>query len=99
MISTFTSSSTQASGWTTEKKNSTMALPPAPIVPLCSAAALAASRKSGSTASSANPKDSFPVKLYELLQREDESVVGWQSHGRAFCIRDTERFVQEIMPK
>lgn len=42
----------------------------------------------------------FPEKLHAMLSsNEEEDVVGWQPHGRAFLIRDKDRFVNEIMPK
>ena len=42
----------------------------------------------------------FPEKLHAMLSSVEEvDVVTWQPHGRAFLIRDKDRFVNEIMPK
>ena len=40
----------------------------------------------------------FPVKLYEMLETADESIVSWQPKGRCFMIRDEARFVEEVLP-
>ncbi|EJK44248.1 hypothetical protein THAOC_37230 [Thalassiosira oceanica] len=68
-----------------------------------------------STSSTYRPKAkknaSFPVKLYTLLELCDgsspslqrypdgSSIVAWSSHGRAFEVRDEDRFMGEISPK
>lgn len=49
----------------------------------------------------------FPFKLYEMLlactaetdAETDESVVGWQPHGRCFMVRDSKRFVEDVLPR
>jgi len=42
----------------------------------------------------------FPEKLYEMLESEgDSEVVHWLPHGRAFLVRQPQRFIEEIMPK
>ena len=42
----------------------------------------------------------FPEKLHAMLSSiEEDYVVGWQPHGRAFSIRAKDKFVNEIMPK
>lgn len=43
--------------------------------------------------------NSFPEKVYQLLQNESQEVVRWLSHGLAFKIIDPERFSSEILPK
>ena len=45
----------------------------------------------------------FPVRLYNMLEDAEshgfETIVSWQSHGRAFTIHDRNMFEQEIMPR
>lgn len=47
-------------------------------------------------------KDRFPVKLhrmiYEARQAGKESIVSFLPHGRAFAIRDKDRFVRDVLP-
>mmetsp|Transcript_18068 Transcript_18068/g.32564 ORF Transcript_18068/g.32564 Transcript_18068/m.32564 type:complete len:425 (+) Transcript_18068:327-1601(+) len=44
----------------------------------------------------------FPMKLHSVLEQIEKDgygdVVGWQPHGRCFCIRKTKEFVEYIMP-
>ena len=44
----------------------------------------------------------FPFRLYYMLEeapsRGFESIVSWQSHGRAFAIHEHDKFEREIMP-
>jgi hypothetical protein len=44
----------------------------------------------------------FPMKLHAMLDRIEADgygdVIGWQAHGRCFCIRKTKEFVDYIMP-
>ena len=46
---------------------------------------------------------SFPVRLYKMLEEAStygfESIVSWQSHGRAFAIHDSKRLELEILPR
>lgn len=44
----------------------------------------------------------FPIQLHDMLENAESrgysDVVSWQPHGRAFLVRDTSRFVAEVMP-
>jgi hypothetical protein len=44
----------------------------------------------------------FPWKLHEMLdsmaRKQDDSIVCWQPHGRAFMVHDPKGFVTRIMP-
>ena len=42
----------------------------------------------------------FPMKLHELLESlpKTETAISWQHHGRAFKVRDKEKFAHEILP-
>jgi hypothetical protein len=46
---------------------------------------------------------SFPLKLQRILDKLEadgnSDVVSWLSHGRAFQVRDPDRFVDELMPQ
>ena len=35
----------------------------------------------------------------EMLRKEDASVVAWLPRGDAFSVRDTDRFVKDILPR
>jgi hypothetical protein len=45
----------------------------------------------------------FPEKLHRMIREVEkngqDSVIGFLSHGRAFAIRDPDRFIKEVMPK
>jgi len=54
-----------------------------------------------------NCRTSFPVKLYTMLELFDgnatsntgrSEIVAWRPHGRAFEVRDEERFMSEVSP-
>jgi len=44
----------------------------------------------------------FPWKLHEMLENVEgdgfSHLVSWQSHGRAFVVKDSVRFVEKVMP-
>ena len=41
----------------------------------------------------------FPVKLYNLLQKNlNEEIISWQPHGRCFLLRKPREFLTEVMP-
>lgn len=46
---------------------------------------------------------SFPLKLHRVLSEIEadglSEIVGWQPHGRAFLVHDTDRFRSEILPR
>jgi hypothetical protein len=42
---------------------------------------------------------SFPDKLFSILEREDQSVMGWILEGSAFKVFDNPRFCEIILPK
>jgi len=41
----------------------------------------------------------FPARLYQMIEREDESVICWESDGESFRIVDAKRFKTELIPK
>lgn len=57
-------------------------------------------QNSGSTSS---PHPNFPLKLHRILDKleadGETDVISWLSHGRAFLVRDVDRFVHELMPR
>lgn len=56
-----------------------------------------ATKKSGKARQShSNP---FPRKLFDMMGKEDASVVCWLPKGDAFIVRDNDRFVSDILPR
>ncbi|CAM9316847.1 unnamed protein product, partial [Sphacelaria rigidula] len=41
----------------------------------------------------------FALSLFQILDSEDPSVIGWSPSGKAFRIADSERFCGDIMPR
>ena len=41
----------------------------------------------------------FPKKLFDMLQKEDASIVSWLSNGDAFIVRNKDDFVANILPR
>ena len=44
----------------------------------------------------------FPLKLYNLLEISNSiqnPIIGWLSHGKSFCIFNSKRFEDEIIPE
>lgn len=60
--------------------------------------------RSGNSSSSCKngPQEIFPLKLQRILDKLESDgitdVLSWQPHGRAFRVRDSDRFVNEILP-
>lgn len=46
-------------------------------------------------------KNQFPfhIKLFNLLELSDQTVVSWLSNGRAFRVLDMDKFVTDILPQ
>ena len=56
--------------------------------------------KLSSTASSSNAvSNPFPRKLMEMLSTENVAILSWLPRGDAFVVRDTEAFIEKILPK
>jgi hypothetical protein len=41
----------------------------------------------------------FPRKLFDMLMKEETTVVSWLPRGDAFVVRDNDRFVSDILPR
>lgn len=41
----------------------------------------------------------FPTKLWDILEREDPSIIHWHADGSAFRIENLPRFEAEIIPR
>jgi HSF-type DNA-binding len=45
----------------------------------------------------------FPAKLHYVLEQVEKDggrdVIAWRSHGRAFLVKDREKFVKDLLPK
>eukprot|EP01082_Thalassiosira_pseudonana_P002522 g1824.t1 g1824 contig11:137783-138488(+) len=52
------------------------------------------------TATSQNKQQSFPLKLYNVLQStcelDSSHVISWLDHGRAFRVHDEEKFMEMV---
>ena len=48
-------------------------------------------------------EDLFPAKLHYVLEQVEKDgggdVIAWRSHGKAFLVKDRERFVTDLLPK
>jgi HSF-type DNA-binding len=57
----------------------------------------------GTTEGRAVFEDLFPAKLHYVLEQVERDslydVISWQPHGKAFLVKDRERFVRELLPK
>jgi len=57
------------------------------------------SPKKSSNSKSNQSDDTFPMKLLQILSRDDISdIITWMPHGRSFIFIDPERFTNEILP-
>ncbi|KAL7518750.1 hypothetical protein ACHAWX_003558 [Stephanocyclus meneghinianus] len=63
----------------------------APIAPATTTTKSGKARQSHS-----NP---FPRKLFDMLMKEETTVVSWLPRGDAFVVRDNDRFVSDILPR
>jgi hypothetical protein len=46
-----------------------------------------------------NISNPFPRKLYEMLTNEDSEIVSWLPSGHAFIVKNSEIFIDKILPK
>lgn len=48
-------------------------------------------------------EDLFPAKLHYVLEQLEKDgsrdVIAWRSHGKAFLVKDREKFVNDLLPK
>lgn len=44
-------------------------------------------------------RNSFPRKLYNILEDEDASIINWTANGDAFIVHDNDRFSTDILPR
>jgi HSF-type DNA-binding len=48
-------------------------------------------------------EDLFPAKLHYVLEQVEKDggrdVIAWRSHGKAFLVKDREKFVKYFLPK
>lgn len=51
------------------------------------------------TTASNNISNPFPRKLYEMLTNEDSEIVSWLPSGHAFIVKNSEIFIDKILPK
>jgi hypothetical protein len=42
---------------------------------------------------------SFVKKLFDMVEREDDDIIGWVCEGSAFEVKDPKRLEAEILPK
>ncbi|KAL3801834.1 hypothetical protein HJC23_001230 [Cyclotella cryptica] len=63
----------------------------APITPATTTTKSGKARQSHS-----NP---FPRKLFDMLMKEEATVVSWLPRGDAFVVRDNDKFVSDILPR
>lgn len=54
---------------------------------------------SSSSAAKRGQSRPFPRKLMDMLQQEDAETVSWLPKGDAFVVRDSERFVANVLPR
>ena len=47
----------------------------------------------------ASNRNSFPRKLYNILEDEDASIINWTANGDAFIVHDNDRFSTDILPR
>lgn len=60
---------------------------------------LSSSTCKNSASANNNVSNPFPRKLLEILSKESSAIISWLPRGDAFVVRDTDAFVESVLPK